>query len=194
MQRIVGLIMSPLSQRGGDMLLYLCPLSLLAQLVSVRSLLSCRRTNTRRWPNAGLMLAHRLRRWPSIKSGLVQRFRVFWVSVCQSVLWWVCFRFIYLQRFLWYRRSNTRQWPNAGLMLAHRLWPWANICPVLGYRVMFGETLNVGQHHRRRANINPALIQRIVTVLYRQHAGTAEWTTDLDRMDTDQHRRRWPNI
>ena len=37
---------------------------------------------------------------------------------------------------------------------------------------------NVGQRHRRRANINPALGQSILTVLYRQHAGTAEWSTD----------------
>ena len=29
--------------------------------------------NTRRWTNADLMLAHRLRRWPNIKSALVQR-------------------------------------------------------------------------------------------------------------------------
>ena len=28
---------------------------------------------TRRWPNAGPMMAHRLRRWPTIKSELVQR-------------------------------------------------------------------------------------------------------------------------
>ena len=70
----ITIIMSPLSQRGGDMLLYLCPLSSSAQLVSVCSLLSYRRSNTRRWPNAGLMLAHCLQRWPSIKPALVQRF------------------------------------------------------------------------------------------------------------------------
>ena len=59
------------------MLIYLCSLSSSTpQLVSVsvRSLLSCWRSNTRCWPNAGLMLAHRLRRWPSIKPALVQRF------------------------------------------------------------------------------------------------------------------------
>ena len=37
-------------------------------------------------------------------------------------------------------------------------WPTVyNISPVLGHRVVFDATLNVGQHHRRRANINPAL-------------------------------------
>ena len=53
------------------------------------------------------------------------------------------------------RRSNSRRWPNAGLLLAHRLRRWPNISPVLGSRVVFGATLNVGQRHRRRANINP---------------------------------------
>ena len=56
------------------------------------------------------------------------------------------------------RRSNTRCWPNAGLLLAHRLRRWANISPVLGYCVVFDATLNVGQRHRRQANINPAFV------------------------------------
>ena len=59
--------------------------------------------------------------------------------------------------------SNTRRWPNTRLMLAHRLRRWVNISPVLGYHVVFGATLNVGQHHRRRANINPALVQSMVS-------------------------------
>ena len=62
------------------------------------------------------------------------------------------------------RRSNTRRWPNVGLLLAHRLWRWANISPVLGSCIVFDATLNVGQSHRRWANINPALVQSIVTV------------------------------
>ena len=78
--------------------------------------------------------------------------------------------FISPQRFLSYRRSNTRRWPNARLMLAHRLRRWADISPVLRYHVVFGATLNVGQRHRRRANINPALVQSIVHAPYRQHA------------------------
>ena len=67
------------------------------------------------------------------------------------------------------RRSNMRHWHNAGLMLAHRLWRWANIIPVLGYRVVFGATLNVGQPHRRgRANINICItfVQRRVQHQY----------------------------
>ena len=105
------------------------------------------------------------------------------VSVCHSVQLglWVCPPFISLQRFLSCRRSNTRRWPNAVLMLAHRLRLWANISPVEGHRVMFGATLNVGQRHRRRANINLALVQSIVPVplacRYRPHEvlATTEW-------------------
>ena len=62
------------------------------------------------------------------------------------------------------RRSNTRCWPNVGLLLAHRLRRSTTISPVLSYRVVFDATLNVGQRHRRRANINPPLVQSIVTV------------------------------
>ena len=35
---------------------------------------------------------------------------------------------------------------------------------VLVYHIVFDATLNVGQRHRRRANINPALVPSIVTV------------------------------
>ena len=62
-------------------------------------------------------------------------------------------------------------------MLAHRRRRWANISPVLGYRVMFGATLNVGQRHRRRDKIN-LFGSKHVTVLNRHHAGKAEWSTD----------------
>ena len=55
------------------------------------------------------------------------------------------------------RRSNTRRCPNVGLLLAHRLRRSADISRVLGDSVMFDAMLNVGQRHRRRANINPAL-------------------------------------
>ena len=56
-----------------------------------------------------------------------------------------------------------------GLMLAHRLRRWANIIPVLGYCVV--ATLNVGQRHRQRANINSALVQSIVPA-------PPAWSTD----------------
>ena len=61
----------------------------------------------------------------------------------------------------------TQCWAN---MLAHRLRRWPNISPVLDYRVVFSARMNVGQRHRRRANINPALAQSIVPVVaYNQH-------------------------
>ena len=85
------------------------------------------------------------------------------------------------------RRSNTRRWPNAGPMLAHCPRCWANIIPVLGYRVVFGARLNVGQRYRRRANINPSLVQSIVPLVQPAWRGP----TDYGWMDTDQHRRRW---
>ena len=100
--------------------------------------------------------------------------------VCGSSVLWVsvlCLPFISLQRFVWYRLSKTRRWPNAGLMLGHHSRRWATIGPVLGYCVVLvgycvGAQMNVRQRHRLRANINPALVQSIVPVLYRQHAGT----------------------
>ena len=78
----------------------------------------------------------------------------FCLSVCPTV------SIVQLQTAL----ANMRCWPNTGLMLAHSIRRWASISPVLGYRVVFGATLNVGQRHRRRANINPALFQSIVLV------------------------------
>ena len=45
---------------------------------------------------------------------------------------WVCLPFISLQRLLSRRRSNTKHWPNAGLMLANPLRRWPNISPVIG--------------------------------------------------------------
>ena len=49
------------------------------------------------------------------------------------------------------------------------------ISPVLGYRVVFDATLNVGQPHRRRANINPAFVfylNRPKSLKNKQETGT----------------------
>ena len=86
------------------------------------------------------------------------------------------------------RGSNTRRWLNAGLLLAHHLRRWANISPVLGYRDVFDATLNVGQRHRRRANINPAFVQSIVLILQ------PAWSRPTDLMDTSQHRDAGPKF
>ena len=88
------------------------------------------------------------------------------------------------------RRSNTRRWHNVGPLLAHHLRRWANISPVLGYRVVFDATLNVVQHHRPRANINPAFAQSMVPVLQ----PACSRPTDYGWMNTSQHRWRSPNI
>ena len=86
------------------------------------------------------------------------------VALCLSV-----------QRFLSCRRSNTRRWPDAGLMLARHLHHWANIGPVLGYHVVFGATLNVGQHHRQRPTVTQLCFK--ASCRYRQHEvlTRAEW-------------------
>ena len=100
---------------------------------------------------------------------------IYWFTSVRSVFLSrsvnLCVPFISVQRFLSCRWSNTRHWPNGELMLAHRLRRWAIIIPVLGYRVVFSATLNVGQRHRQWANINPVLVQSIMP--YRQHASTS---------------------
>ena len=72
------------------------------------------------------------------------------LSVCPAVLS-VCPAVSNMQAVI--ALAKTRRWSNAGLMLAHRLRRCASISPVLGYLVVFGATLNVGQCHRRLANI-----------------------------------------
>ena len=42
--------------------------------------------------------------------------------------------------------ADTTRWPNAGLMLAHRLRRWANINPALGQRVVFAGVKHVFGH------------------------------------------------
>ena len=86
--------------------------------------------------------------------------------------------------------ASNQHWFNASCLLGLGLsvcavvsLPPIHFSPALSMvqavsRVVFSATLNVGQCHTRRANINPALVQSIVTVLYRHHAGTAEWSTD----------------
>ena len=93
------------------------------------------------------------------------------------------------------RRPNTRRCPNVGLLLAHRLTRSADISRVLGDSVMFDATLNVGQRHRRRANITQPWLQVVVIVppspahlnwpkslknkqkTATRHTGTLEWGT-----------------
>ena len=95
---------------------------------------------------------------------------------------------------------------------------WANVgppsttltqhSPILGYRVVFGATLNVGQRHRRWANINPALVHSVVPILpacrYQQHevltiglngywpapATLAQHLTDIGSVSVCNHRQQ----
>ena len=73
--------------------------------------------NTRRWPKVVLMLVHRLRRCPSIKTTLDQRL-VFSVSLGGLP-------------------ASTRHPPNVGPMLVHRLRRWPNIGPTLSKCLVF---------------------------------------------------------
>ena len=100
-------------------------------------------------------------------------------AVCDSVS--VSVPYISVQRFLLCSRSNTSRGPNVGLMLARHLRRWANVSPVLGYRVVFGATLNVCQRHRRRANINPASMKYWpgLNGYWQAPATLAQYVTDI---------------
>ena len=115
-----------------------------------------------------------------------------WKLICVNSIQW------YLIITVIMSPLRTQKGRHIGLLLTTHfynttvlcLWRWANISPVLGYRVVFDATLHVGQRHRWRANSNPAFIQSIVWVLQ------PAWSrpTDYGCMDTSQHRRLWPNI
>ena len=78
------------------------------------------------------------------------------------------------------------------LLLAHCLQRSANISPVLGCRVVFDATLNVGQRHRWRANINPALVQSYSDELPYEYM-LALCTTDTES-ESDEATSRWPFV
>ena len=125
-----------------------------------------------------------LKRWVHVVLPLSAQFvrsvyvRAFFPSVCPIHF---CSS---VQRFLLCRRSNKRCWPNAGLTMVHRI----------------GATLNVGQHHRRWANINPALVQSIVPVLpafrHRQHdvLTRAEWILASTSNTGPAFNRHWVDV
>ena len=107
-------------------------------------------------------------------------------AVCESVS--VSVPFFSVQRFLSCRRSNTRRWPNAGLMFSHHLRHWANISQHLD-RVVFAATLNVGQCHRCWPTLTQLWFK--ASWQYRQHASTASMKYWLRLIG---YRRRWLNI
>ena len=62
-----------------------------------------------------LMLAHRLRRWPNVKTTLVKR----------------------IFAGMEFKSANTKQSPAVDSMLAHRLRRWSNIEPTVGECLVF---------------------------------------------------------
>ena len=107
-------------------------------------------------------------------SPLVASHRSFACSISFVSVSFVSVRFL-RQSCRW---SSTRRWPNSGLLLVHRPRRWANISPVLGYRVAFDATLNVGQRHRWRASNNPALVKASCRNYSQHEVGlltTVEW-------------------
>ena len=133
---------------GGDILLYLSSLSCSSNQLCVCAFSPSieQASNTRRWPNARLLLAYRLRRWANISP--VLGYRVVFDATLKVG-----------QRHR--RRDNINPAfagadPEVGGGGRGRTPTLANISPVLGYRVVFDATLKVGQRHRRQANINPA--------------------------------------
>ena len=67
------------------------------------------------------MLGQHWRQWPNIITmlGLAWQGSVVWLSY----------------------PTNTRHWPNAGLMLAHGLWCWPNVRPALGQCFVCWDTI-----------------------------------------------------
>ena len=85
-------------------------------------------TNTRRWPTAALMLVHRLRRWPNIKTTMS------WYIISALVKQGP-YRGVY--RISGCITENTRRWPNAGLILGQRRRRWLSIKSALGQCLVF---------------------------------------------------------
>ena len=107
---------------------------LVAPLHSPSSLRRC--SNTKRWINADLMVAHRLRRWATINPTLVfcllvgvvaSRNRRYGLSSGQSVQ--MC-----------RTPASMSRGSNVGLMLVQRRRLWANISPALVQRLLFARS------------------------------------------------------
>ena len=81
----------------------------------------------RRWPNVGLLLVHRLRRWPNRKPALRQRL---------MFLGWDC-------RLL-HSLPVSRRSPNACSMLVNRLRRWPNIESALAASLLFAGYITDG--------------------------------------------------
>ena len=104
----------------------------------------CAPANTRHSANAVWILDHRLRRWPNIKTTLIQCL-VFAGTVLGHITESFEFLFLLIIYKHWFSYpwclisvclyptypTNTRKWNNFGLMLVHRLRRWPNNKPTL---------------------------------------------------------------
>ena len=77
--------------------------------------------NSQCWVNAGLLLGHRLGRWPNSNRALVQR-GVCWLGMLSGTSEVQCIVFASRATF----PANSQFWVNAGLLLGHRLGRWPN--------------------------------------------------------------------
>ena len=120
-----------------------------------------------------------------------------WVRSVLSVILCLWVSHSFRSSFLSCRRSNTSRGPNVGIMLARHLRRWANVSPVLGYRVVFGATLNVCQRHRWRANINPASMKYWpgLNGYWQAPATLAQYVTDIGSVSacTRRHQHALPD-
>ena len=98
--------------------------------------------------NVGLLLAHRLRRWPNSNPTLGRRlmypdssrvslFPHYGVTSAVTVMQCLLARFSYT--FIFYIPANMRRWASVGLLLGQRRRRWANSKPTLAQRLMFAE-------------------------------------------------------
>ena len=73
--------------------------------------------------------------------------------------------------------ANTRRWPNAGLLLAHRLRRWTNNSPALGQRIVFaGDPRAPAQRPHELSNIQHRLaVTQLRTRNHKLHVETCSW-------------------
>ena len=133
---------------------------------SGRAVIKQRPTNTRYWPNVVLMAAHRLWRWPNIKTTLLQYLAIWSMSCicCPNVvvmlanikttlgqchaIWSMscgyCCHNVAMSCVWWGQPSKTRQSSNVGSMLGQRCGRWTNNKPAMGQWLGFS-----GRRHSR---------------------------------------------
>ena len=170
------------------------------------------------------MLAHRLRRRPNIKTTLDKR-HVSWTPDAAWETWTdfpfklhpQCFNYV---SPLYTERSHIGLLLTPHFYVTSVLCPcvlyspsimqavkhetltqclrrWANISPVLGYRVVFDATLNVGQRHRRRPTLTQLLFKASCWYYSRPEVGlltTVEWILASTGDASPTFTRHWVDV